>query len=527
VPVRRFEQLLKKPSPFWEIEVVGFEVRAREGIAGSPTTESKLALADADAATSYADAEIASRRAAGFVEIKRLAPCIDEERVKRERSVEWSVGLLRHYRTVQQYDRTITLQSGHIFREGHVVSDRTEQSFPTIAEASAFFDRMIADARSKMLPETDVEGAAVTRRSKRVRSVERASPATPTFTSNESLEALCFAARLAAHDAIEPWSVYADFLISHNDPRGEIAALALGGKLLEARATLETHFGELWEQGLHLAFGLHHGFVREVQLEIDQPVVFRDVIARVLGSPLCRFVDSIGVGVDDGVDPDWQVTLDAILETPQASRLRVLQFACHYERGGSHCDFGDAWQALPALEELELSLMRGACELGRIDAPRLRRFVLGTTELGPAQLAAIANARWPLLDHLEIGGLMEQPAHAIQLKDLAPIFSARGLPALRHLGLVNIDLPPRLVTGLVDSLLLPQLDSLAFVRVTGNELARSIVRHAPAFRHLAAFDLEEADLDTAELERIKRVLDNVILGMPVDDEDAHYDGVDE
>lgn len=75
---------------------------------------------------------------------------------------------------------------------------------------------------------------------------------------------------------------------------------------------------------------------------------------------------------------------------------------------------------------------------------------------------------------------------------LQRIFDARGLPALRHLGLVNTDVIDLVIPRLAASALLPRLESLDFrMSNMSSRSTEQLVQHAAAFRHLAAIDLSQ------------------------------------
>ena len=155
--------------------------------------------------------------------------------------------------------------------------------------------------------------------------------------------------------------------------------------------------------------------------------------------------------------------------------------------------------------------------LGAIALPNLRTFIRESCSLRASEVEAIASADWPNLEHLEIWTGSTIDGGTVALRHLVPILAGRGLPALRHLGIVNSDLAEELVPALARSTLLGQLDSLDLSR---GAMARAdaLVEHAGAFRHLASLDLRKNVLAPDEIVRIRAVLDNVIT---TDQRDAY------
>lgn len=394
--------------------------------------------------------------------------------------------------------------------EGYVeVSVATPVDF---VSAKAEQDRLAAAEAQRL---ADAKHAAAIAKLEKVR-------ASVTYVRDERLEAEC----RAAPDDPGPWSVYADFLLEHGDPRGILAT-----DPAKRADLLAIHAPKLC--GWHEAppdFVYRHGFaVAGVVKGHGARQPGRDVAAAtgaLLSSPMGTFITELHIGLTGfGNDNNWRPTLEAIVTSPAATRIRVLRFdAYDYDDCMMHwvaCgDLGDLLAQLPALEELRI---RGdTLTLGALP-PSLRRYVRESCTLKAAEVADLAARDWPALVDLELWFGNRDYGASAGVADLAPILAAHRVPRLRHLGIANSELAVEMIDALVKAPLLPQLESLAFVGGTfaGDEVA-TLVRHAAKFRHLAELSLEDNLLAPEDSARIEAVLDNVVIGGQRDDDEARY-----
>ena len=172
--------------------------------------------------------------------------------------------------------------------------------------------------------------------------------------------------------------------------------------------------------------------------------------------------------------------------------------------------------------------LRAFSAVVRLGSVRAAAEELGVSDAGVSmhvaqlrkELDEIANAKWENLEHLEIWTGSPDRATAT-MASLEPFLAARGLPRLRHLGIVNSELSDELIGALATSAVLPQLDSIDLSKgIASADAAGALVGHARAFRHLAALDLSSNHLAPADIERIRDVLDNVMCM----DQREMYDG---
>jgi uncharacterized protein (TIGR02996 family) len=334
--------------------------------------------------------------------------------------------------------------------------------------------------------------------------------------TNPELEAQCEA---AADDDPSPWSVYADWLLEHSDPRGLVASHVQRGDHRGAAELLELHREALCGTAAPARFTLHHGFARALTLGNEAQRDGGDlaaVVAMILGAPIGRFVDEVRTGLAAfGDDNSWERTLGAILDSPRAPHVRTVRFDNYdYDDCMMHwVRIGDL-SRLAALPRLEAVHVRGdEVTWGTLALPTLRRFVRESCTLRLTELAQICAAPWPALEHLELWFGSRYYGVDITGHDLAPLLAGTAFPRLGHLGLVNCDLVEEMLPALAGSALLPRLYSLDLSKGTISRRGAAVLaQHAPAFRHLAAIDLTDNFLARDDAACITAVLDNVVIG---------------
>lgn len=431
------------------------------------------------------------------------AAAVDEP-VDRTVRLEWAHrtdggSFLRAFCELVQHDREVTLRRGKRLRGVDRYDDEQgeTQRFELVRDANRYVEDRIAAFAYE-------HGATAVRRDATARGAPSDHPA---------LEAEC----RRAPDDPTPWSVYADWLIAQGNVVGEIASLAARGKDEEAKQLLAAHRDDLFETlGYMPELELRHGFIigatfaRNYNTEVRLDDAVRDFVT----SPVARFVEALRFGLAGfESDNDWEPTLRAVCDSPIAPHLRELRFDqfTSDEQEISWVGFGNfafAWAKLPALERLHIRAgLSGS--LGKLVLPKLKTFVRESGGLPAAELAAIAKATWPALEHLEVWFGSRNYGAGGTLAHVKALL-ARKLPALRHLGIVNCEIE-NLVPTLAAWPGLRQLHSLDLSKgVLHDRGAAQLVEHARAFRHLASLDLSENLLTEAHVAAITRVLDNVI-----------------
>jgi hypothetical protein len=152
----------------------------------------------------------------------------------------------------------------------------------------------------------------------------------------------------------------------------------------------------------------------------------------------------------------------------------------------------------------ELVMRAGRFDMPKVDLPELRAFRIESGSLGAGDLEAIAKAKWPKLEKLEIWCGDPHYGASGSEKDLAPIFAATGLSKLHHLGIMNCPFVDEAVKALAKSKVLKQLKTLDLRK--GNLSDRGIdtmVAHKAAFSHLEYLDVDDNALTDVSKPKLK------------------------
>jgi uncharacterized protein (TIGR02996 family) len=354
----------------------------------------------------------------------------------------------------------------------------------------------------------------------------------PVGARNPELEAQV----LAARDTPAASSVYADWLQTQGDPRGELAALWLAGDEARARGWLDDNAVRVWGTlDVKLdseLYGLEwqHGLLAGASLKcasIDSKTQLDAMTREFLALPVARLVTSLRFGLQSyESDNDWSETMTAVIESDQAAQLRSLRFD-DYDSEACEIswvpigDFSGAWAKLPRLETLCVRAGESGT-LGDLDVPNLRTFIRVSGGLGASELDEIVAAKWPRLEHLEVWfgsndyGAAGTPDHVAKLLERAP-------KTLRRLGLVNAEFTGDVIELLARSPATRQLEVLDLSRGTllDADLDR-LLAHVDAFRHLRKLDVSE-NLLNERIGELTQALPNVDAGnQRYDGDDARY-----
>jgi uncharacterized protein (TIGR02996 family) len=344
---------------------------------------------------------------------------------------------------------------------------------------------------------------------------DSATTGSPSGVVHELLDAI-----VAAPDDVDHYLVYADWLQSQGDPRGELIALQhasdtgddpevrrradavfrrhrdvfLGTELAAAVDHARDRHGS-YRQGLEL--GWRRGFIARAWLGRMPNAEMREartVLDALLAHPSARVLRELVLDVPIwGRWVNFDQLYNALVDTPVAPPLRRLQIGDFVERHARHAPYPDRdisaveladlsqlWPRYPRLEAIELQ----GCHLilGTIDSPALRSFELCSSTADDTHLAAL---RAPNLERLvlwlgdgEYGGTVTRDGIA----DLI----ARAPTSLRELGIMNTPLADEAAELLSRSPLARQLRVLDLSLGTlTNEGARFIERRAfPALEEL-------------------------------------------
>jgi len=353
---------------------------------------------------------------------------------------------------------------------------------------------------------------------------------------------------------IEAYSVYADFLQDAGDPRGELIALQLAGKTKAATKLLAKHaeyfLGPLAEHAKTFdgsnrdAFSWKFGFIHGLRLshnhyayEFDAtaakpPCSLAEMLTQVLAHPSGRFVTEIAFRFNNDPNEDNLQSLIDVLAKRAPPTIRKLHFGDYLFAGGGQIGMygteteiswysigklGRLWKAVPGLRHLitqggsQQSSLAGGMKLGAIDLPNLVHAEFRTGGLDKANARAIAKARLPRIERLDVWYGDHSYGGDATPKDVGLLLARTDLPKLRHLGIMNTRFADELVPLLAASPLVRQLAVLDFSMGTlTDDGARLIAKHRGAFSHLEVLDVSHNLLSATGISALEACANKVV-----------------
>jgi uncharacterized protein (TIGR02996 family) len=354
---------------------------------------------------------------------------------------------------------------------------------------------------------------------------------------NQELEAL-----IAKNpDDVGNYTVYADWLIQQNDPRGELINAQIkresgaDSELDEKIAgLLEKHtsewLGELADNKDAFSCTWRRGFLDEVTIgnEESADINLGEVYQTLRGLPaasLFRTITFAAFNDEDDYQPAWDSSVTSMVEFGVPSTLRKLVF----DRG-SYWDISSTYlntleplyARVPQLEHLEIIL--GNMNLGTINLPNLKHFEVWTGGFTKDNMKSVLGANWPKLETLllRFGGSSDYGADCT-VDDVLPLLEGKGIPNVRTLALANSPFVNELIPHLAKSPLLKQVTSLDLsLGEMTDEGANAIVEHADAFKHLKHLNVHRNYLTDDACNALKGVVANIDVGGQEDDDDYRY-----
>ena len=311
------------------------------------------------------------------------------------------------------------------------------------------------------------------------------------YGPEKQLEGIAAALR-ARPDDDSPLIVHADELLSQNDLRGELAALVARGKKAELRKFLLANATALFgaaEEDVHEGHSGElvwaPGFVREVTFTTPYTADAGELVAvtkRFLAAPVAQFVREVNFGLSY---ESWGAAAEQVTRAQHPELVNALRFDAFDAQEVALADidagdFTEVWARLPELREFKVCA--GAMEPGELVLPELRSFSRLGGGFSSSELRALATARWPRLERLELGFQEESGGDPGVL--LTAILQKFG--SLQHLALRDLTLSPDQVEALLDSDLLPRLRTLDLADVVLDEEAAEVLSDgAEQLAHLA------------------------------------------
>ncbi len=328
-------------------------------------------------------------------------------------------------------------------------------------------------------------------------------------------------------DNADAYSVYADWLQGHGDPRGELIALQLAGKQDEAMELLGQHaqhfYGRVAELTYLLVASSSSPFGRSTEWKwgylerlwiSNKTTKTRDehdipqALANLLDHPSCKFLRELSVGIVTNADNSYDEIARVIgeRELPHLHTLILGDFHSEEtELNWSNLgDISSIYRAVPNLRRL--TLRSGSMTVGAIELPKLEELTIVSGGFDRESLSQICNADWPALTTLSIQLGRDE---VFTLADLMPIFDGTRFPKVTRLGLGNSTFTDEICRGLASSAIASRLTSLDLSKGTlGDDGARALAAgRFPELVHLDASSSWLTDEGTAILRGVAKEVD--------------------
>ena len=346
---------------------------------------------------------------------------------------------------------------------------------------------------------------------------DTAPPCTPAaaFARNAQLEAAIRADR----DDAGPYLVYADWLQAHGSLLGELVVLQHAGRTRPAKALVD----QLRMPAPDLATaGWKWGLWEWLRLEnsrdwMDSKFDALALARALFAAPMCAALAELRIGVLRGEHVgDAEAVIDEARQHAWAHDLARLHVG-DVERGVdmAHHVIGDVGKriahAFPNLRVLRLHSgeqswhERESFGVAGLDLPHLTELVVETCSLTAARCRAIARAKLPALERLELWFGSTNYRATATVDDVQPILAGTAFPRLTRLGLRNAEIADDLARALPGSPLAARLTSLDLSMGTlSDDGAAALVAGASSFPKLRALDVSESYLTRAARARLDK-----------------------
>ena len=427
---------------------------------------------------------------------------------------EFSEGTSNKFWEITLEGSSFTTRWGRIGTEGQTKT----QSFDSPAEAKKESEKLIASKEKKgyALSEGggDGDGAG-----------EAAAGA-----SNPELEA----ALEKNPDDGDTWRVYADWLQTQGDPRGELAAVKnpTDQQISKHAEALLGELSDVSPDELQLTWKFGHIETARLRSDYDSEQDVVETLRTLLPLPAARFIRGLVFGlVSNEGDNNYQDVIDALVELKRPAALRDLflgDFEFPDENELSWSEVGDPaklWKSFPQLRTLR---MRGnVSTLGAMNLPELRELIIESCGMSSEAVQHAAKAQLPNIEKMELWLGCEERGGDWQADDLGALLEGKGVPKLKHLGLCNAERIHHVLPELLKSPLLKRLSTLSLSGGVLTDEDIGVLVNAPAaLKHLEVLDLSKNYLSDGGIAQVKKLAKKVVTDEQRELDDPEYRYVD-
>lgn len=427
----------------------------------------------------------------------------------------------RKFWEVAQDGATFTVTAGLVGTKG----ERRTFSYPTPEKAAKALEQLVQSKRALGYVLVETPSAA--------------NGAGLWHAANPQLESTV----LADRDADAPWQVYADWLQSQGDVRGELFARARDAKGFAkyVEAHLDALFGDvvphLEKRRPEVELEWRRGFVDALLLranDYEGDTRLTELARKALALPVTVFLRELTLRI--GVyqqGQDFTGALEALRDSERGAIVETLSLA------HDPADRDDDWQrevewpawgslaplsGAPRLELLSVEGTHG--EVGRLELPSLKKLTLVGHALTATNLEDLRRSALPKLEKLAL----EPRALVLGVGEaLSALCSGEALPALKQLSIERAPALHEALPALVHGTLLPRLTrlSLKHSELTDADVSL-LLGQRKRFAHLKGLSLPAGYATTARADELKTLCARVSLAKPrraVPGDDDFYEGV--
>ncbi len=317
-------------------------------------------------------------------------------------------------------------------------------------------------------------------------------------------------------DSDGPFLVYADWLLSQGNRRGELITLAgkaqektlrdrLGQQLLGGLSAFEDRLDAKWRLG----------FLETIKLEAKRDderdgINVGQLLDAALKLASTRFLRDLTIACPSVHEEQMVPRLTAALTSWGVHpSMRSLSFETNEEEemlSWTSAGVLDGYaQLFPNLQSLHVHA--GDFSFTQPRFPKLKSLVVQTCQMSLGSLQPIIDADWPELERLELWFGSRTYGVDITLEQLLPLLHSPRLPKLRSLALCNGEFTDALCSAVLESPLLPQLRSLTLSMSTMTGVgANALIAGAEKLKHLEVLDVDDNYLSDTELAALQRAV---------------------
>jgi predicted DNA-binding WGR domain protein len=268
------------------------------------------------------------------------------------------------------------------------------------------------------------------------------------------------------------------------------------------------------------------GLSREEYFRSTEPLRFGDKLAAFLADPAVSSLPGLVIGCWSHEGQDSSEVVEAlVVARDKLPNLRALFLGdiTYREQEISWIVQSDVTALFGAYPGLEHFRARGGqgLGLGKIKHPRLKSLTFEASNLPAAVVRAVGASTLPALEHLELWLGTQEYGADTRVADLKGVFAAKGMPALRSLGLRNSELADAIAKALALAPVVTRLRVLDLSLGTLTDQGARALLAVPGLAKLEKLDIHHHYVSPELVKPLKA------LGIEVDASDRRQEDVEE